>query len=85
MTRLGVIAKRMQYGLFFLLLQEPAGNTLRRVLAAVAELSFGELTWSSSGARGALLSIYFCALSSLTEGQPCTDTSSQIPISSVII
>ena len=38
-----------------------------RALIAVAELSFGELTWPSSGTRNTLSSVYFCTPSSLTD------------------
>ena len=54
--------------LIFLLLRELAGNALRKILVAMAELSFGEPTRSSRHALGELSSIYFCALSSPTEG-----------------
>ena len=51
----------------FLLLQQLAENALRRILVAMAELSFGEPTRSSRCTRDEFSSVYFCALSSPTK------------------
>ena len=60
--------------LLFLLLRELAGNALCKILVAMAELSFGEHTRSSRHALIELSSIYFCALSSPTEGTKFSST-----------
>ena len=60
--------------LLFLLLRELVGNAFYRTLIAMAELSFGEPTRSSRHACGEHLSVYFRALSSLTEGANVSST-----------